>query len=559
MRGGVTLYATDEGNGHPYKIGEIASDSQNSQSGYALVDLAGKADSLIVEAPCDESAVQDFASISVNVAIPFDMSVKRLAIIMLGIAILSVWGGRACSFLLRPFKGGALVYVVLWAAAAIPLLISLLFFAFPYNAQVAVYDSFQNHEYFELAKALSQGNVALDLPVSPELASMKNPYDTAAREIGAVPYFWDYAYFEGSYYCYFGVLPCLLYYLPWYLATGGEFLNEWAVFISLLLLIAGSIALMSAIAKRWFPRISWGSYLFGYVVLLVGTWGVFRIRHANLYSVPIVTGLVCVFFALACWILSTKGKKIKTSQAALGTLFASLTLACRPQLFLVSIFGLLLFVEALKRGAGRGMKTLAVFVPLLAVAMLVGYYNYARFGSPFDFGANCNLTTNDMTHRGFSLVQSIESLYYYLVFPLSISSSLPYVNLGMPQSWSLGNMITQGLPGGILSMTPVLVVGAFVCSKSFVKNALVRCLGIVSMLVALVLIVFDGMGAGVLVRYFSDFGFFLALPVVLVQVALFSRCENTGRAERFTRVSMAALLALSVVLQFSYAAFSPVY
>lgn len=31
------------------------------------------------------------------------------------------------------------------------------------------------------------------------------------------------------------------------------------------------------------------------------------------------------------------------------------------------------------------------------------WYNAARFGSPFDFGANYNLTSNDMTRRGFAV------------------------------------------------------------------------------------------------------------------------------------------------------------
>ncbi|MCO7109522.1 hypothetical protein NIA69_10595 [Gemmiger formicilis] len=33
------------------------------------------------------------------------------------------------------------------------------------------------------------------------------------------------------------------------------------------------------------------------------------------------------------------------------------------------------------------------------------WYNAARFGSPFDFGANYNLTGNDMTQRGFNAVR----------------------------------------------------------------------------------------------------------------------------------------------------------
>jgi len=42
-------------------------------------------------------------------------------------------------------------------------------------------------------------------------------------------------------------------------------------------------------------------------------------------------------------------------------------------------------------------------VVLVAAGLM--WYNAARFGSPFDFGANYNLTGNDMTQRGFNAVR----------------------------------------------------------------------------------------------------------------------------------------------------------
>ncbi|MDO5042167.1 MAG: hypothetical protein Q4D92_01475 [Slackia sp.] len=557
--GVAVIHATDEGNEHPYALGEIAFNSNDSKSGYAFVDLAGRANSLIVEVPHEGDYVDDLATIMVNVAIPFDISIKRTLVILLGIMILLAWGSRSFPLLSLPFRKSMKVNIALWLLVAIPTFLILVFVSFPCNIQTGTYDSFQHHEYFELAKSLAQGHVYLDLEVSPELASMENPYDTVARERGMVPFYWDYAYFQGRYYSYFGVLPCLLYHLPFYFLTGGELLNEWAVLFSILFLIAGTVYLLNTIVDRWFPGISWGTYLFGYAVLIVGSWGIFRIRHANLYSVPIVTGLACAVFAVAFWISSTRGSKISLPRAVMGTLCASLTLACRPQLFLVSVFGLVLFLDAMKKGAGRGAKTLVVFSPLVVVGVFVCLYNYLRFGSLLDFGASYNLTTNDMTHRGFSIVQSFESLYYYLVSPLSLSASYPYVNPEMPVSWSLGLLVTQGLPGGILLMTPVLVTGLLLFTKSIEVDPVVRCMGVISLALALFLIVFDGMGAGILVRYFSDFGFFIALPAVFAQLALFQRCECMGGVEHIARIAMTILLSVSVVLQLVYAFFSPVY
>ena len=50
---------------------------------------------------------------------------------------------------------------------------------------------------------------------------MKNPYDTIALQAAGIGYRADYAYHNGKYYVYFGIVPVLLLYLPYYLLTGG--------------------------------------------------------------------------------------------------------------------------------------------------------------------------------------------------------------------------------------------------------------------------------------------------------------------------------------------------
>ncbi len=63
-----------------------------------------------------------------------------------------------------------------------------------------------------------------------------------------------------------------------------------------------------------------------------------------------------------------------------------------------------LFWEEIKEKRFLKLRTIFGFIlPYLIVAAGLMYYNYARFGSPFDFGANYNLTTNDMTARGMEL------------------------------------------------------------------------------------------------------------------------------------------------------------
>ena len=52
------------------------------------------------------------------------------------------------------------------------------------------------------------------------MQEMANPYDTAARQQAAPDALWDVAYYQGRYYVYFGVIPCLLFQLPFEALTG---------------------------------------------------------------------------------------------------------------------------------------------------------------------------------------------------------------------------------------------------------------------------------------------------------------------------------------------------
>ena len=59
-----------------------------------------------------------------------------------------------------------------------------------------------------------------------------------------------------------------------------------------------------------------------------------------------------------------------------------------------------------------GLKNIFIYiVPFIMVGIVLMFYNYIRFGSFLDFGANYNLTTNDMTKRGFKIDRTFLGLF----------------------------------------------------------------------------------------------------------------------------------------------------
>mgnify|MGYP000823610677 CR=1 FL=1 len=81
-------------------------------------------------------------------------------------------------------------------------------------------------QYQELAEALSEGKVSVG-DAEEALLAMKNPYDTIALQAAGIGYRADYAYHNGKYYVYFGIVPVLLLYLPYYLLTGARCKTMW--------------------------------------------------------------------------------------------------------------------------------------------------------------------------------------------------------------------------------------------------------------------------------------------------------------------------------------------
>lgn len=75
-------------------------------------------------------------------------------------------------------------------------------------------------QYGALAHSLLNGRLDLQRDPPAAMAEMQNPYDTAARQSAAPDALWDVAYYQGRYYVYFGIVPCLLFQLPFELLTG---------------------------------------------------------------------------------------------------------------------------------------------------------------------------------------------------------------------------------------------------------------------------------------------------------------------------------------------------
>ena len=155
-------------------------------------------------------------------------------------------------------------------------------------------------QYAELAKSFTQGKLYLNAEPPSYLQSMDDPYDKGSRDEmqkqTGESYLFDVAYYQGHYYVYFGVVPVLLFYLPFYICTGANFPTAIGVLIMGILFILGLTVLLDRFARYHFKRVSLGLFLLLQIPLVMCSSILYLCKFPTFYSLPIVCAI-----AFAVW------------------------------------------------------------------------------------------------------------------------------------------------------------------------------------------------------------------------------------------------------------------
>lgn len=426
-----------------------------------------------------------------------------------------------------------------WLLTVACLMIQLLFFhrMLQWNTGALAWPEYMEHhqQYYRLTEALLEGH--RDIGEAPKLQDIANPYDPSARAAAGLytgDFKWDHAYYDGHYYVYFGIMPVLLLYLPYYVLTGSHLPNAAAVFCLGALLLVGIAYLLWQMIRRWFPQTPYVLYLLLVTVMGAASGLGYAIYKPDLYLVPILMAAACGVWGLAFWISAYREGRLSAYRLGAGSLCIALIAGCRPQQLLVMAMGIVLFWKAVFRERKlftwkERKQTLALCLPFVIVAAGLMWYNAVRFGSPFDFGANYNLTTNDMTHRGWVWGRCGLGIFSYLLQPPQIGSIFPFLKDFRVETTYQGLTLSEMMIGGVLWLFPILCFGIYGLGKRkrFPDHS---CYALVwvSQLTALLLVVVDTQMAGLLTRYFGDFVWIAMVGSVLTLLA----CLNWQRQQQ---------------------------
>ena len=160
-------------------------------------------------------------------------------------------------------------------------------------------------QYGALAHSLLNGRLDLEKDPPAAMAALQNPYDTAARQEAAPDALWDVAYYNGRYYVYFGIVPCLLFQLPFEALTGVQDLPPSLPMILLAwLYIAAVFGFVRQAVRRWFPDASAAACLLAAVGAASGAQLWYLLHRPSVYEYAILCGAVFVLWALWQWLLA---------------------------------------------------------------------------------------------------------------------------------------------------------------------------------------------------------------------------------------------------------------
>ncbi|MGI6535597.1 MAG: cytochrome C oxidase Cbb3 [Eggerthellaceae bacterium] len=584
----ATIHFTDEAHqtyfdSNEYSVGiptaKIATNGTESQ--YLNLNASGKVQNLKIEFSGDENLTYPITIIKVeiNAHCPFTFQFMRYLLLVAVMALVYVFRPKSAIYRWHVNAERTRMNALIAVAVTIEVLALSTFLLYGSNlVGVATssynYGSWDKHslantyevggknaqQYAELAKSMTEGHLYLDETPPDWLVQMDDPYDKGARDElqkhTGEDYLFDVAYYDGHYYVYFGVVPVLIYYLPFYLITGSTFPTAIGVLISGLFFVIGTTLLLLLFARRHFKKVSLGLFLLLQISLIMCSGMLYLFKLPTFYALPIMTGLAFSVWGLYFWMRGRSLDKPCGCYLA-GSLCMALVLGCRPQLMVLSLIAFPLFWRRyitnrriMKR---EGQKELCCLLgPYVVVFAGIFAYNYARFGSFTNFGANYNLTMNDMTKRGFSVGRLAPALFAYFLQAPNMVGEFPYLQAVDFQTTYLGQTIRENTYGGLLACIPLLWVLFFsvpVLKMRIRTRQTHTVAGVAAIMIVMGIVVacMDAEMAGILQRYFADFSFlFLAAAALIVFIVNENITHGTQMANILLKV-LIALVTLSVL------------
>lgn len=509
-------------------------------------------------------------SIELNVQIPFDISVVRMLLIL--IVSTFVYSVIFSGFMNRVYQKNELfcnISTAIIAAVSIIIAVGMTVSKIPADSENYLLQESGNQISEELVLAFENKQVSLLDEPPQELLDMENPYDRNLRNSIEADVKWDHVLYNGKYYSYYGIAPVILLFLPYHIITGSFFPTDIAVMIFSIMGIIFLAMTYNAIIKRWFNNIPSGCYLSGLTIIMIvcGIW--FSIARPLFYEISISSGFAFVA-AGAYFLISSNvigNGKISFKKITMASLFLAISVLCRPTLAVYSICACVYYAIGFKKSAeiinSEGIKTinkkryikyiLCALIPFIILGSFQMWYNYARFGSPFNFGIKYSLTINDFTHSEYHTLFVLIGIFAYIFQLPTIKADYPYVETWFTYFKANGYYFKDlGQTSGILWLA--LPVFGYLLSGKAIKKLPDKAsklkysviIGLPCIIMPLI-ILFSIWESGYAVRYVADFSWQIIIGALAVLFFLYQKTQN-NTYKKLLKYFMAFSVVASIIV-----------
>ncbi len=322
-------------------------------------------------------------------------------------------------------------------------------------------DGKQIGPYNLLAESFLAGQVSLLIRPDPRLLQLPNPYDPKQNWVFRYHSMHDMSLYKGSFYSYFGPAPALLLFAPFRFIFGAYLPDAIGCAVLAIGAYLAACLALRLVLRTFFPTLP--GWVFPFLAFGLGFCNTypFLLRRPAMYEIAIAGGqlfLMGAVLLLGRAVLGASGHSLR--DAAFGGVAAALAVASRPQLLLADAVLFLPILISPPAFDGQRRKVLVyALVPFMAAGLLLAWYNYARFDSPFEFGQHYELAGIDMSRiPALEMSRIPASLYFYLFCPVGLSSSFPFIQTTAHAPFVLPRSIV-GLERitGILWLSPPLL------------------------------------------------------------------------------------------------------
>ena len=294
--------------------------------------------------------------------------------------------------------------------------------------------------YSWLADAFQQRQFHLLTRPSPGLMALPNPYDYRLRS--EVNYIWDASLYDGKYFLYWGPVPGLI-------VLFFQWLSSEMVRDSLLVLVfvCGAFMfaalLLSAIWRHFGSVFPCWVYLGGLLAVALNVPMTWLLTRPAIYEASIAGGQFFLLAGLFWSFLGGSRSHLNNGFLALAGISWALAAGTRINLIPAILFLSLMVVWRIYHIEERKLRSvsisgLAFGLPLVIGAVILAWYNYARFNTIFEFGHRYQLTGPALPGGDYlvtSFAYSFPNLFNYLFRLPGLGGEFPFVTIPWEKSW----------------------------------------------------------------------------------------------------------------------------